>query len=104
MVSSPDNSDDLLSALIAYVPLTGKILDAGCGPGIYARKLKKINDNILGLDLTNVYEKNEMKFLSVLGVSRIFPLKVIQSILFIVLPYFNILKMMPLRYMNFTGF
>ena len=54
MVSSPDNSDDLLSALIAYVPRTGKILDAGCGPGIYARKLKKINDNILGLDLTNV--------------------------------------------------
>jgi ubiquinone/menaquinone biosynthesis C-methylase UbiE len=64
MISSPDNSDELLSALRAYFPREGKILDAGCGPGIYARKLTKINDNILCLDLTDMQEKtkNEVDF------------------------------------------
>jgi len=75
MVSSPDNSDDLLSSLIAYLPRTGKILDAGCGPGIYARKLKKINDNIVGLDLTNVYEKNENEVPFCLGSITHLPIK-----------------------------
>jgi ubiquinone/menaquinone biosynthesis C-methylase UbiE len=62
MFSSPENYDELLSAIIDYLPRTGKILDAGCGPGLYAKKLQKINDNILCLDLTNGLGKNEVPF------------------------------------------
>ena len=75
MVSSPDNPDELLSALIAYLPRTGKILDAGCGPGIYARKLKKINDNILGLDLTDIHEKTKNEVPFCLGSITSLPIK-----------------------------
>ena len=46
------NFDELLSAIISYLPRTGQILDAGCGPGMYAGNLKKFNDTILCLDLT----------------------------------------------------
>lgn len=62
MFSSSENYDELLSAIIDYLPRTGKILDAGCGPGLYAGKLQKINDNILCLDLTNDLEKREVPF------------------------------------------
>jgi SAM-dependent methyltransferase len=51
----PGNFDELLSAIISYLPRTGQVLDAGCGPGMYAGNLKKLNDTILCLDLT----KNE---------------------------------------------
>jgi SAM-dependent methyltransferase len=46
------NFDELLSAIVSYLPRTGQILDAGCGPGMYAGNLKKFNDTILCLDLT----------------------------------------------------
>jgi ubiquinone/menaquinone biosynthesis C-methylase UbiE len=75
MVASPENYDELLSAIIGYLPLTGKILDAGCGPGIYAQKLKKINDNILCLDLTQGNEKNENEVPFCLGSITSLPLK-----------------------------
>ena len=55
MFSYPDNQE-LLSSIISYLPQTGKILDAGCGSGIYAKKLKKLNDNILCLDQINENE------------------------------------------------
>jgi ubiquinone/menaquinone biosynthesis C-methylase UbiE len=75
MVSSPDISDELLSALSAYLPREGKILDAGCGPGLYAQKLKKINDNILGLDLTDIHEKTKNEIPFCLGSITSLPIK-----------------------------
>ena len=75
MVLSPDISDELLSALSAYLPRKGKILDAGCGPGIYAQKLKKINDNILGLDLTDIHEKTKNEVPFCLGSITSLPIK-----------------------------
>jgi SAM-dependent methyltransferase len=52
MLSTPNNSEEPLSSLIHYLPRKGIILDAGCGPCLYANILKKLNDNILCLDLT----------------------------------------------------
>ena len=54
MLSTPNNSEEPLSSLIHYLPHKGIILDAGCGPCLYANILKKLNDNILCLDLTKV--------------------------------------------------
>lgn len=59
MLSTPNNSEEPLSSLIHYLPRKGIILDAGCGPCLYANILKKLNDNILCLDLTNVNNNNE---------------------------------------------
>lgn len=51
MLPTPNNSEEPLSSLIHYLPRKGIILDAGCGPCSYANILKKLNDNILCLDL-----------------------------------------------------
>lgn len=48
------DNEEPLSSLIYYLPRSGIILDAGCGPCIYAKPLKKLNDNILCLDLAKV--------------------------------------------------
>lgn len=53
MFSTLDIDEEVLSSLVYYLPETGKIVDAGCGPCLYAKKLKKINENILGIDITN---------------------------------------------------
>lgn len=59
MLSTPNNSEEPLSSLIHYLPRKGIILDAGCGPCLYANILKKLNDNIVCLDVTNVNNNNE---------------------------------------------
>jgi len=59
MFSTPNNNDEPLSSLNYYLPRTGKILDAGCGPCLYAKELKKINNNILCLDVAQVKGNND---------------------------------------------
>jgi SAM-dependent methyltransferase len=59
MFSTPNNYDEPLSSLINYLPRTGNILDAGCGPCLYAKKLKNINDNVVCLDLVRNNEIND---------------------------------------------
>jgi SAM-dependent methyltransferase len=46
-----------LSSILRYLPLTGIILDAGCGASNYAETLKKKNENILCIDLNDFREK-----------------------------------------------
>lgn len=75
MVSSQDDYEELLSAIISYLPRKGQILDAGCGHGIYARKLQKLNENILCLDLTKVVRENENELPFCLGSITSLPLK-----------------------------
>ena len=75
MSESPKKYQELLSWLIEYLPRTGKILDAGCGPGFYAEQLKKFNENIICLDFTNIYENNESELLFCLGSISSLPIK-----------------------------
>jgi len=58
MLSKLNNNEEPLSSLVYYLPRTGKILDAGCGPCLYAKKLKKINENIIGIDKENINKNN----------------------------------------------
>jgi SAM-dependent methyltransferase len=53
MSSKSECYSEPLSTLLRYLPPTGRILDAGSGDCFYARNLKKTNDNILCLDLSN---------------------------------------------------
>jgi len=64
-----------LSSLIRYVPETGKILDAGCGDRFFANNLKKINENILCLDLVHADNNNDDKLPFCLGSISNLPLK-----------------------------
>ena len=63
------------SSLLYYLPKKGTILDAGCGPGIYAKKLKKINDNIICLDLANFFNNDEDGISFCLGSISNIPIK-----------------------------
>jgi len=59
MFSTLNYNEEPLSSLVYYSPRTGQILDAGCGPCLYAKILKKINNNIIYLDLVRNNEIND---------------------------------------------
>ena len=59
MLSEFYKNEEPISSLVYYLPRTGKILDAGCGPCLYAERLKKINENIICLDIVNSKKNND---------------------------------------------
>jgi len=70
-----NNIDDPLSSLIYYLPRAGTILDAGCGPCLNAKKLKKINNNIICLDLVRNNTNNDEGLPFCLGSITNLPIK-----------------------------
>ena len=75
MSAPPKNYRELLSWLEYYLPRTGIILDAGCGPGFYAEHLKEFNENIICLDFANIHKNNEVGPRFCLGSIRSLPIK-----------------------------